>query len=348
LVSSPETVPDSRAASETLTKNGLPLQPAVARIGAEHRLDDMADYLITGGAGFIGSHLARALLARGDSVRVLDDLSTGSQANLPADAELIIGDIRDNAAVGRAMKGMAGCFHLAAIASVQAYRDNWATAAAVNHTGTLNVFESAARAGAAVAYASSAAIYGDNSNLPLSEVEQPAPISGYGADKLGNELHAAAMQALVGLNAVGLRFFNVFGERQAPGSPYSGVISIFARKILDGHPLTVFGDGQQARDFIYAADVAQALLAAMDHAGRGHTEVFNICTGRSVSLRDLIVALEGATGQRSDVRFEAPRVGDIRLSQGDPMRAAERLGFRATTPFADGIARTLDWMRAVD
>lgn len=305
----------------------------------------MADYLLTGGAGFIGSHLVRALLKRGDGVRVLDDLSTGTRANLPEDAELIVGDLRDSGTVSQAMNGVAGCFHLAAIASIQAYRDDWATAAAINHTGTLNVFEHAARAGIAVAYASSAAIYGDNANLPLSEAEQPAPISGYGADKLGNELHAAAMQAALGLNAVGLRFFNVFGERQSPGSPYSGVISIFARSLLDGRPLTVFGDGQQARDFIYAADVARALMAAMGHAGQGQGGVFNICTGRSVTLIELIAALENATGQRSEVKFEAPRAGDIRLSQGDPARATETLRFRATTPFSEGIARTLDWMR---
>lgn len=305
----------------------------------------MADYLLTGGAGFIGSHLVRALLARGDGVRVLDDLSTGSRANLPEDAQLIVGDLRDGDAVARAMNGVVGCFHLAAIASVQAYRDDWAVAAAVNHTGTLNVFESAARARVAVAYASSAAVYGDNANLPLAEHEPPAPISGYGADKLGNELHAKAMQTSLGLNAIGLRFFNVFGERQAPGSPYSGVISLFARRILDDETLTVFGDGEQVRDFIYAADVAEALLAAMNHAGQGNTGVFNICTGRSVRLLDLIATLEAATGRRAEVRFEAPRAGDICRSRGDPSRAAETLGFRATTPFADGIARTLDWMR---
>lgn len=305
----------------------------------------MSDYLLIGGAGFIGSHLAHALLARGDGVRVLDDLSTGSPSNLPKDAELIVGDLRDRDSVARAMTGVTGCFHLAAIASVQAYRGSWADTASVNLTGTLNVFEIAARAGVAVTYASSAAIYGDNANLPLAETEPPAPISGYGADKLGNELHAKAMHGSLGLNAIGLRFFNVFGERQAAGSPYSGVISIFARKILDGEPLTVFGDGLQMRDFIYAADVAQALLAAMDHSRRGQTGVFNICTGKSVSLRDLIATLETATGRRAEVRFEAPRAGDIRLSQGDPSHAARTLGFQARTAFADGISRTLEWIR---
>ncbi|MGH7152360.1 MAG: NAD-dependent epimerase/dehydratase family protein, partial [Acetobacteraceae bacterium] len=186
----------------------------------------MATWLVTGGAGFIGSHLCDALLRRGDAVRVLDDLSTGKRENLPAGAELMIGDIADPAAVERALAGVDGCFHLAAIASVARGIDDWLGTHCTNLTGTITVFDAVRRHPVPVIYASSAAVYGDCPAQPLTERAPTAPLSAYGADKLGCELHARVARQVHGITTVGLRFFNVYGPRQDPDSPYSGVISI--------------------------------------------------------------------------------------------------------------------------
>lgn len=305
----------------------------------------MATYLITGGAGFIGSHLAERLIARGDSLRILDNLSTGQRTNLQPGSDLVVGDIRDAAVVAQALHGVDGVFHLAAVSSVVAYLDGWSAAAEVNAMGSLAVFEAAARAQVPLVYASSAAVYGNPAELPLTEGAPRKPISGYGADKLGNELHAAAMAEAKGLAAVGLRFFNVYGPRQAPDSAYSGVISIFLNRWRSGGSLTVFGDGSQTRDFIFVQDVAEALVAAMEHARRGGTGIFNICTGRAISILDLVGALSQVAGRPLDVDFAPPRSGEITASLGAPEAAAAALGFRARTTFVAGLAATLDWVR---
>ncbi|MCA8883681.1 MAG: NAD-dependent epimerase/dehydratase family protein [Rhodobacteraceae bacterium] len=306
----------------------------------------MAEYLITGGAGFIGSHLARRLLAAGHGVVVLDDLSTGLPGNLPAAAELVQGCIAQTDKLDTLMARVAGCFHLAAVASVQQYRDGWASAARTNLIGSVRVLEAAAHAGVPVVYASSAAVYGDNPHIPLAEDAPLRPISGYGADKLGLELHAGAMAGALGLGSVGLRFFNVFGPRQAPGSPYSGVISIFFDKLSKGAPLTVFGDGTQSRDFVYVGDVARALHLAMDAATPGAARVFNICRDAELSINDLAAAVGRELGVTPQVQYASARAGDIRHSRGNGAAARAALGFVPEVPLSEGFAETARWFRS--
>jgi len=219
--------------------------------------------LVTGGCGFIGSHLVAALLARGDRVRVLDDLSTGRRENLAPGAELSEGDVADPAAVRAAMAGAAVCFHLAAIASVERGMTEWLTTHRANLSGTIAVFDAARAAGRIpVVYASSAAVYGEQERLPIAEDAPTLPLSAYGADKLGCELHARVAGHVHGVPTMGLRFFNVFGARQDPGSPYSGVISIFCDRMSRGEGVTIHGDGGQTRDFIHVSDVVRGLVAA--------------------------------------------------------------------------------------
>lgn len=305
----------------------------------------MAKYLVTGGAGFIGSHLTEALIAAGHAVRCFDNLSTGERENL-ADlpVELVVGDIRDAKALDTAMEGCEGVFHLAAIASVTACTEDWANSSAVNLQGSLNAFECAARRGLPVVYASSAAVYGEPETLPLNEAARTTPISAYGLDKLACEHHAALMEKAVGLQSVGLRFFNVYGPRQVKGSAYSGVITIFLERWMDGTPLSVFGTGEQTRDFIYVGDVAQGLIAAMKRAAGGHSGVYNICTGRKISINDLIATIADCVGKPLPVRYLDPKDGDIQASLGDPSAAIADLGFTAPTGFGEGLKHTINWV----
>ncbi len=314
----------------------------------------MTRYLVTGGCGFIGSHLVDALMASGNDVRVLDDLSTGRRENLPAGAALTVGSVTDADTVATAMTDVDGCFHLAAVASVARCNEEWAATHMANLTGAINVFDAARRtatSGVPVVYASSAAVYGNNRNLPLDEDEKPTPLSAYGADKLGCELHGQVAAHVHDVPTAGLRFFNVFGPRQDPRSPYSGVISIFAGRMLSDDALTVYGDGQQVRDFVYVDDVVRHLVAAMtclhadDKNVAGHA--FNVCTGVGTNLLELIDALADAAGISPDIEHGPSRLGDIRASVGRPDRARDRLKVGAETRFADGIARTVDWMRHV-
>lgn len=301
----------------------------------------MPTYLVTGGCGFIGSHLADALLAEGHAVRILDDLSSGKRANKPDAAELIVGDVADAAVVEAAMRGVDGCFHLAAIASVERGNQDWLGTHRVNLTGTITVMDAARRAGPVpVVYASSAAVYGDNPALPLNEDATPLPLSAYGADKLGCELHARVAGLVHAVPTTGLRFFNVYGPRQDPASPYSGVISIFCDRLRAGRGVTVFGDGEQTRDFVFVADVVRALLAAMRAVSR-QARVFNVCTGRATSVTDLARATAEVLGVGPAIGFGPARPGDIRASLGDPSAAREGLGFAAETMLRDGLGRTL-------
>jgi UDP-glucose 4-epimerase len=306
----------------------------------------MYSYLVTGGCGFIGSHLADALVARGHRVRILDDLSTGRRANAPRAAEIVTGDVADPATVRAAMAGMSGCFHLAAIASVERSVADWLPTHRVNLGGTINVFEAARIAGGVpVVYASSAAVYGDNGALPLGEDAPLTPRAPYGADKAGSELHARAAFAVHGVPSTGLRFFNVFGPRQDPRSPYSGVISIFAEALLAGRPLTVFGDGAQSRDFVFVADVVQALLAAMARQRRA-ADVFNVCRGERTSILELIAALERVMGRRAVVGHALARAGDVRHSQGDGARLRAALGCAPRVSLERGLAALIDWLES--
>ncbi len=303
----------------------------------------MATYLVTGGAGFIGSHLVEQLLSQGHAVRVLDDLSTGLRANLPAAAELMLGDVADPAAVAAAMAGCDGVFHLAAVASVQRATEDWLGAHRTNLTGSIVVLDAARAAGRLpVVYASSAAVYGDCAELPLSEAAPTHPLTAYGADKLGTEQHARVAWVVHQVPSVGLRFFNVFGPRQDPQSPYSGVISIFAKRVACGQPVVVHGDGEQTRDFIFVADVVQHLAAAMAVlASSPAALVCNVCTGRAVSVLALAHALAETTGQPLHLQHQPGRCGDIRHSRGDATLARQVLGAAATTTLEAGLAATL-------
>jgi UDP-glucose 4-epimerase len=300
----------------------------------------MSVYLVTGGAGFIGSHLVDALLARGDHVRVLDNLSTGKRDNLDPRATLMVGDVADPAKVTEAMEGVDGCFHLAAVASVELGHRDWLGTHRANLTGAITVFDAARRAAGghavAVVYASSAAVYGDSTALPLAESVTPRPLSAYGADKLGCELHGRVASLVHGVPAIGCRFFNVYGPRQDPGSPYSGVISIFFDRISRGQGITIFGDGGQTRDFIYVADVVRALMACMELKAV-EPAVFNICTGRTTSLLELAMAVGHVWGREPDIAFAPARVGDIRASLGNPALARAALGFEAGTMLRNGL-----------
>ena len=304
----------------------------------------MSKYLITGGCGFIGSHLADALVARGHTVCILDDLSTGKRENAPASASLIIGDVADAALVRSAMSSVDGCFHLAAIASVQRSVEDWLGAHRTNLTGAISVFDAAhqkADRPVPVVYASSAAVYGDNPNTPLAETAERRPLSAYGADKLGCELHASVAWNVHRVPTFGMRFFNVYGPRQDPSSPYSGVISIFANRIAGRQPITIFGDGQQVRDFVFVADVVAHLIAAMEHCQAG-AEVLNVCTGKSTSVSQLALAMGNLIGGRPEISYAPARTGDIKSSIGNPGRATQILGVAANHSLVDGLRVTLD------
>lgn len=305
----------------------------------------MALYLVTGGCGFIGSHLCDALMAEGHTVRILDDLSSGKRSNVPNVSDIIEADIADTAAVVRAMSGVDGCFHLAAIASVQRSNEEWLLTHSANLTGAINVFDAAKSAKdgkpVPVVYASSAAVYGDNPDMPLSETAEKRPLTAYGADKLGCEQHARVAGKVHGVPTTGLRFFNIYGPRQDPGSPYSGVISIFADRIATGRTATIFGDGLQLRDFVYVGDCVRFVMAAMKQA-TVDANVYNVCTGRPVSLRDLVEALSDASGKPLAVESGPARVGDIRESFGVSEKIESSFGIRAETDLRSGLAKTLE------
>ncbi len=307
----------------------------------------MAEFLVTGGCGFIGSHLCAALRARGDRVRVLDDLSTGSEVNLAPGAALLRGDVSDPAAVREAIAGADGCFHLAAVASVERGAREWLATHRTNLSGTVAVLEAAARGGGAtpIVYASSAAVYGDHAALPLGEDAPTRPLSAYGADKLGCELHARVAGHVHGIPTLGLRFFNVFGPRQDPRSPYSGVISIFCDKLARGEAVDVFGDGLQTRDFVFVADVVAALLAAMPAASPA-APVLNLCTGQATSVLELAGTVAGLCGTPLRASHKPARSGEIRHSLGSPARAREALGLGPPLDLRAGLAEVVAWHRA--
>lgn len=305
----------------------------------------MSTFLVTGGAGFIGSHLCEALVARGDTVRVIDDLSTGHRHNLPAGVTLIVGDVADPDAVAAAMDGVDGCFHLAAIASVEKGVTDWLGTHRANITGTITVFDAIRRQGSKipVVYASSAAVYGDATTVPIPESEPRTPLSAYGADKYGCELHARVASHVHGIPTAGLRFFNVYGPRQDPKSPYSGVISIFCERISAGQPINIFGDGGQTRDFVYVTDVVGALLAAMA-LRPSDAPAFNVCTGVPTSVADLAQLIAELAEKPLDARTQPPRSGEIRHSLGIPALANTVLGLPDRVELRTGLRAVLDWM----
>lgn len=305
----------------------------------------MASYLITGGCGFIGSHLAESLLKEGHRVRVLDNLSTGKRNNLPPQCEIVVGDVADAAVVNTCMEGMDGCYHLAAIVSVQESNQNWLGTHRTNQSGTVNLLDAARKKRTPVVYASSAAVYGDNAEMPLKESSSVRPLTAYGADKLGSELHARVAGLVHGVPTAGMRFFNVFGPRQDPSSPYSGVISIFVDRVLRGEDLTIFGDGEQVRDFIYVGDVVRFLRTAMSTIDR-NPAVFNVCTGGSVTVNQLAYMVMSIIGERVAISNVPSRKGDIRVSIGDPAYTKQRLGLTAHYSLAEGLRVLIEYENA--
>lgn len=300
--------------------------------------------LITGGAGFIGSHLVERAVAGGDAVTVLDDLSTGRRGNVHPGAAFVRGDILDDAPLSDLVARSDAVVHLAARVSVQDCIRHWQDGHRVNLLGTLAVLQAAHRAGGVpVVYASSAAVYGDGGSRPCREGDLPRPISPYAADKLACEHQARAMAAIHGLPSVGLRFFNVYGPRQDVASAYAGVIARLCADRLADRPHTLFGDGLQRRDFVHVGDVVEAVLTALDQAARrGGASVFNISTGFGTSLLDLAGRIDGIAGRGpTPVTHAAPRAGDIRHSCGDPAAARRELGWTAGVDLTTGLADVL-------
>jgi UDP-glucose 4-epimerase len=300
--------------------------------------------LVTGGAGFIGSHLAESLLAAGDRVRVLDDLSTGRLENLPGHEalEFIEGDIRDAGLADRCAAGMDAIVHLAAVASVQASMEDPVRTHQVNFDGTLNLLEASRRQGVKrFVYACSAAVYGDAARIPVPETATPRPLSPYAIDKLSGEHYLLHYHRSHGLAATSFRFFNIYGPRQDPSSPYSGVISIFVERLKRDQPVMVYGDGTQTRDFVYVADLA-GLLARAVRGMEGNGGVFNVGTGRQHSLLQLLAHLEKLSGKKIERRHEPARAGDILHSCADVARLKETFGNAPSTPFEQGLKKLLE------
>ncbi len=305
--------------------------------------------LVTGGAGFIGSNLVDALVARGDEVVVLDDLSTGKRENLRQagdGARLVVGSVADRDTVFGAAAGCELIYHEAAVASVQRTVEEPLETHRTNLGGTLNVLEAARAVGARrVVFAGSAAAYGDNPDLPLREDANPRPLSPYAIEKLASEQYLGVWASLFGLETVTLRYFNVFGPRQDPSSPYSGVISIFVDRLLGGRVPTIFGDGEQTRDFVFVEDVVRAnLLAGSVDGVSGRT--FNVARGAPTSLNELYAHLQGIIGGPERPTYGAPRAGDIRHSLANVDAARDGLGFGAQVSVVDGLARLVESVRA--
>ncbi len=310
-------------------------------------------YLVTGGAGFIGSHIVGALLRQGAAVRVLDNFSSGKRENLEgmggskngSRLEVLEGDVRDAEEVARAVRGVQVIFHEAAFVSVPASMEKPQDCFEVNVGGALTLLEAARRAGVRrVVVASSAAVYGDSADLPLNEESPLRPLSPYAVSKRVNEMYAELYTRAFGLEVSALRYFNVFGPRQRPDSMYAAAVPIFIRCLLDGRPITIFGDGGQTRDLIFVADVVRANLLAAEHPSAAG-QALNICSGHETRILDLVeILLDLVPGARPPV-FDAPRPGDIYRSAGSPAKAEAVIGFKAQTPLAEGLKETLEWMR---
>ena len=304
--------------------------------------------LITGGAGFIGSHLAVEALKRGYETVVLDDLSTGKLENLSgmgSGLKFIQGDIRDRELVADCAQGVDLVFHHAAEASVPRTVEDPVRSAEINDLGTLNVFLAARDQGVRrVVFAGSSAVYGSINEPPHVETMTPDLLSPYAAHKLLGEHYAAMFYGLYGFEIVSLRYFNVFGPRQDPSSPYSGVISIFMDRMRRGIPPTVYGDGGQSRDFIYVGDVVAANFMAAEKEGLAG-KVFNVGTGRSVTLNRMLEILADLSGSPAHPVYEPARAGDVYASRAEVSLAAEVLGFTAGTSFEKGLGITWDWFR---
>jgi UDP-glucose 4-epimerase len=308
----------------------------------------MSRMLVTGGAGFIGSHLAERLADLGHEVRVLDNFSTGRRENLASFAgrvEVVEGDIRDARVVAAAVRGVDVVFHEAALASVPRSVDDPLTSDQVNVHGTLNVLVASREAGVRrVVYASSSSIYGNSPALPKREDMNPAPESPYATGKLAGELYCRVFSSLYGLPCVSLRYFNVFGPRQDPASQYAAVVPLFSRAFLDGGQPVIYGDGEQSRDFTFVRNVVDANLAAAER-GEAAGRSLNVACGATTTVNDLCERLRALTGSAAKPRFEPPRPGDVKHSYADISLARTLLGFEPSVGLDEGLARTVEWYR---
>jgi nucleoside-diphosphate-sugar epimerase len=307
----------------------------------------MARYLVTGGAGFIGSHLAEELLRRGERVRIVDSFITGTRRNLAglSGFELIEGDLADIEVARSAVAGVEVVLHQAAIPSVPRSVADPVTSHRANIDATLNVLAASRDAGVRrVVYAGSSSAYGNSPSLPKHEDLVPQPLSPYALQKLVGEQYARLFTSLYGLETVTIRYFNVFGPRQDPSSPYSGVISLFISALVDGRAPTIYGDGEQTRDFTYVANVVDGVMRACQAGVSG--AVLNVATGRRISLNQLFRLVCDLTGARVDAIYADSRAGDVRDSQADISRARALLGYEPIVSLEEGLRRTIEWYRA--
>lgn len=307
----------------------------------------MKKFLVTGGAGFIGSTIVRALLEQGDFVRVLDNFSTGKRENLAGlKVEMVEGDLRDPSAVAEAVKGIDIIFHEAAFVSVPQSMEDPLPCFEINQRGTEIVLEAARKADVKrVVLASSAAVYGDLEMMPLEEYFALSPLSPYAVSKRVDELYAEMYTRSFGLDVVALRYFNVYGPRQRPDSMYAAAVPIFARRLLDGKPITIYGDGGQTRDLVYVGDVVRANLLASEHPN-APGQVFNICTGDEIRVIDLVETLMDLFPNAPAPEFGPPRAGDIYRSVGSPAKAEKILGFKAQASLEDGLRAVVEYMKS--
>jgi nucleoside-diphosphate-sugar epimerase len=307
----------------------------------------MTAFLVTGGAGFIGSHLVEELLRRGHAVRIADDLSTGKAANLPPEgAEFLQGDLADLAVAAAAVNGIDVVLHQAAIPSVPRSIDDPVRSHRANVDATFNVLVAARDAGVKrVVFAGSSSEYGDTPTLPKHEQMPVNPLSPYALQKVIGEQYLQQFTRHYGLETVSIRYFNVFGPRQDPSSPYSGVISLFIRALLEGRQPKFHGDGEQTRDFTYVANVVDGVLRAAERPGVSG-EVFNVATGSRISLKQLLASVQQLLGTHIEPLFGPPRAGDVRDSQADISKAERLLGYTPIVGFDEGLKRTVEWYRA--
>jgi nucleoside-diphosphate-sugar epimerase len=303
-------------------------------------------YCVTGGAGFIGSHLVDELVRRGERVRVADDFSTGLRANVPQGVEVVDGDVADPDVARRAVAGCRIVLHQAAIPSVPRSIQDPVRSHRANVDGTVQILAAARAAGARrVVFAGSSSVYGNAAELPKREDMPTGPLSPYALQKLVSEQYCRMFTSLYGLETVTTRYFNVYGPRQQPGSPYSGVISLFIEAFVQGRAPTIHGDGGQTRDFTFVADVVGGVLAAAEAPGASG-EVINVAAGGRVSLLDLVHALQRILGRDITPAFGPPREGDVRDSQADIGKARRLIGFQPSVPFEEGLRRTVEWFQS--
>jgi UDP-glucose 4-epimerase len=310
----------------------------------------MRTFLVTGGAGFIGSHIAETLVHRGDRVRVLDNLSTGHLSNLDGfrdRIELIEGDVTDAQVVAKAVEGVECVFHQAALASVPLSVDRPLESHAACATGTVTLLDAAHRCGVRrVVFAASSAAYGNQPSPSKRETDLPAPLSPYAAAKLASEFYCQAFWSTFGLETVAIRYFNVFGPRQDPNSQYSAVIPLFITAMLSGRQPVIYGDGRQSRDFSFVANVVHANLLAADAANvAGRT--INAADGRSINLLTLMEVLNRLLGMNVQPRFAPQRLGDVRESQADITLARRLLNYEPQVDFEEGLRRSIDYYRQI-